>query len=188
MPNTLPLPDSFLDDTTTVLRTTPAVLSALLTPLPLRLLTVREGPETWSPIEVLQHLMWAEVDDWMPRARLIREGGETHPFAPFDREEGFRRYGEWPVGKLLEAFAQLRSTNLVELGRLVQTPGALSHAGRHPDLGRVTFAQLMATWATHDLSHLHQISRVLAKALGTHVGPWRAYLSVLRSERGAGTA
>lgn len=183
-----PLPDEFLDDTTTVLHTTPAVLSALLVPLPLHLLTVREGPGTWSPIEVLQHLIWAEVDDWMPRARLIQEGGETQPFAPFDREEGFRRYGEWPLETLLEEFKRLRSANLVELDRFVLSPDDLARTGRHPELGRVTLAQLIATWATHDLAHLHQISRVLARALGSHVGPWRAYLGVLRTERGAGAA
>lgn len=173
-----------LHDARAVLAHTPAVFRALLGSLPPRLLTADKGPGTWSPLQVLQHLAWGEVDDWAPRMRRIREHGSITAFAPFDREEGFRRYGAWSVEDLLQEFARLRQQSLVEFDRL--SPDDLRAEGRHPEFGVVTMEQLVATWATHDLGHLAQVSRVLAKDSGRFVGPWQAYLGVLGASRSGG--
>jgi len=176
-----PVPRPFLlEEALAVLRATPPTCAALLRPLPHRMLAADEGPGTWSPLDVLRHVVWAEVDDWMPRAHLIVEQGPGVPFRPFDREAGFHRYAEWTVEALLEEFARLRSANLEDLARILATPGALSRHGRHPELGSVTLQQLIATWATHDVAHLTQIGRVLTQHLGRHAGPWRAFFRGLR--------
>ena len=180
----MPVSSLVLPDARAVLSQTPMVCRALLGSLPPRLLIVDEGPGTWSPLQVLQHLVWGEVDDWAPRIRCIREQGTVTPFAPFDREEGFRRYQQWSVEDLLQEFARLRQQSLVEFDRL--SPEILSAEGRHPEFGTVTMEQLVATWVTHDLGHIVQISRVLAKESGRFVGPWKAYLSVLTASRSGG--
>jgi hypothetical protein len=178
---TAPVPFQ-LDEALAVLRASPAGLAALLRPLPPRMLTVNEGPGPWSPLDVLRHIVWAEVDDWMPRARLIVEQGPVTPFQPFDREAGFHRYAGWTLDTLIDEIARLRAKNLAELERLLASPGALSKQGRHPELGLVTLRELIATWATHDVAHLTQIGRVLTRDLGRHAGPWRAFFRVLREE------
>jgi hypothetical protein len=162
-----------------VLSATPAAVDALLRPLPSALLAATEGPGTWSPQQVLEHLAWGEVDDWMPRVRrVLEQTGE--PFTPFDREAGFVRYAGWSIGRLLDEFSRLRASSLTELDRLALGPDALRLQGRHPEFGTVTLEQLLATWVTHDFAHLTQISRVLARHYGESVGPWRKYFSVLR--------
>jgi hypothetical protein len=163
-----------------VLAHTPAVLSAWLGPLPAALLDVDEGPGTWSPRAILRHVVWCDVDDWVPRARLIKTAGTTQAFTPFDREGGNARYGDWPVDRLLDEFGRLRAENLAAIGALLEAPEDLARQGRHPELGVVTMAQLLATWVTHDLGHLTQIGRVLHKHAGRDAGPWRAYFSALR--------
>jgi DinB superfamily len=166
-------------DGRTVLQRTPAVLETWLRPLPPDLLEVDEGPGTWSPIQVLRHLVWGEVDDWVPRVRLILEKGSAEAFKPFDRELGFARYAAWSLEELLAEFARLRAANLEEIDRLALTSDRLNLEGRHPELGRVTMEQLLATWVTHDLAHVAQIARVLTRHYGEFIGPWRAYFSLL---------
>lgn len=177
---TTPASGYSLDDARAVLQRTPAVVHGLLAGLPERLLAANEGPGTWSPLDVLKHVLWAEVDDWIPRARMIRERGPAETFQPFDREEGFRRYGGRSAEWLLSEFDRLRQQNLDTLDAWRRDGLDLTAQGRHPELGAVTLEQLIATWVAHDLGHVVQIARVLAKDAGCHVGPWRAYLSLLR--------
>lgn len=171
-----------LDEALVVLRRTPHVLSALLAGLPPRLLEVREGPGTWSPIDVLRHLLWCEVDDWLQRVRIIRANGPAETFKPFDREEGFRRYADWTAGQVIDEFARLRGESVAEIERLALAPDDLAAQGNHPAFGLVTLEQLLGTWVTHDFAHLTQIARVLTKDAGRHAGPWRAYFNLLRNE------
>lgn len=164
----------------TVLRSTPSALSALLAPLPDAWTEVNEGRGTWSPRQVVQHLIWGEVDDWLPRVRCIYDHGESQPFRPFDREEGFRRYAGLSLGELLAEFTRTRGESLYAIDRLHLDGADLQRSGRHPELGMVTLQQLLATWVTHDLGHLAQVTRVLTKHAGTWAGPWRAYFNLLR--------
>ena len=164
------------------LQHTPAVLAAHVGPLPVHLLNENEGPGTWSPLQVVSHLVWGEVDDWIPRVRRILEHGASSAFTPFDREHGFARYSVWSIDALLEEFARLRAANLAEIDRLQLTPEMLRLEGRHPELGPVTLEQLLATWVTHDYAHLAQIARVLTRHYGQFAGPWRQYFSLLATQ------
>jgi hypothetical protein len=168
-----------LESTIDVLSRTPAVLRALVAPLPLELADATEGPQSWSPRQVVRHMLWGEVDDWMPRLRLILEHGEEVPFVEFDRLGGEARYGDLPAPALVEAFADRRLQNLNALQALRLGPADLPRRGRHPALGPVTVRQLLATWTAHDLSHVHQITRVLARQYREEVGPWREYMTVV---------
>ena len=161
-----------------VLALTPASLDALVRPLPDTLLDATEGPGTWSPRQVVAHLAWAEIDDWMPRVRRVMSGGA---FTPFDREAGFARYAAWPVGRLLDEFRTLRASSLAELDALALQPASLQLRGVHPEFGSVTLEQLLATWMTHDFAHVTQIARVLTRHYGQWVGPWKAYFSALKA-------
>ena len=172
-----------VEDARAVLSTTPSVLRALLGPLPIHLLAVNEGEGTWNPMQVLAHLAWGERDDWMPRIRLTLDKGEAEPYQPFDREAGFSLYAGWPLERLLDEFGELRKASLHELDRVALRPDDLTRKGRHPELGRVTLEELLATWVTSDCAHLTQIARVLTKHHGQFVGPWRRYFSVLRDQK-----
>ncbi len=166
-----------------VLERTPAILVAWLRGLPEAWLDARtEGPESFSPRDVLGHLIGGERTDWIPRARIILEHGEARAFDPFDRF-AFRREGEGrPVEALLDEFARLRAANLDTLRGLQLTAADLERRGRHPDasIGLVTLGQLLSTWVVHDLSHLGQIARVMGKRYAEAVGPWKAYLPMLK--------
>ncbi len=172
--------DFSLHEARCILDGTPNVLSSLLEALPERLVNANEGPGTWSPAQVLKHLIWCEIDDWIPRIQSIREHGRERVFRPLDREEGFRRFEDWTVDRALREFASLRRKNLEYLDTL-SSPSDLALQGTHPEFGVVTVEQLVATWAAHDLGHIVQTGRVLTKAIGAYAGPWRAYISVLRS-------
>lgn len=163
------------------LEVTPPVLSTLMLRLDPDLLQVNEGEGTWSPFQVVCHLAWGEVDDWIPRVRTLMERGTNEAFTPFDRVAGFSKYGDWPLPRLLDEFARLRSENLNALDALGLTAQDLSRQGLHPQLGIVTLEQLLSTWVTHDFAHLTQISRVLTRHHGAAVGPWRAFFSALQS-------
>jgi hypothetical protein len=169
-----------LPDTIAQLTRTPAVLNALLRDLPETWTLANEGADTWSPFDIVGHLVHGERTDWMPRARMILQSGEIQTFAPFDRLGYVRESQGRSLEQLLDEFASLRSQNLAELRALNLGPVDLARRGRHPALGEVTLAQLLATWAVHDLTHLHQISRVLALQYQQAVGPWSAYLGVLQ--------
>ncbi|ODS53910.1 MAG: hypothetical protein ABS36_11940 [Acidobacteria bacterium SCN 69-37] len=164
------------------LEATPSVLRALTTTLSAEVLSYREAPEHWTVFEVLCHLTDTEEHNWLPRLRVFFEADDDRRFRPMDRERGRQRYAEWSVDALLDAFAQRRAENLTALDDLRLTSADLERQAQHPQLGVVTAAQLLATWATHDHAHVAQISRVLVRCHGDAVGPWRAFFSLLRSD------
>lgn len=165
---------------TEVLARTPAVLNSLLSGLSAEWLTGNEGGQTWSPYVVLGHLIHAERTDWIPRAKIILQSGEAETFETFDRFAQFEESKGKSVAELLTTFAELRSQSLATLASLNLSPEDLRKRGTHPQLGTVKLEQLLATWVAHDLSHLTQISRTMAKQYSEAVGPWAAYLSVLK--------
>src|SRR3954464_9150450 len=169
-----------LQDAIALLARTPATLDALLRGLPDRWTSTNEGPDSWSPLEIVAHLIHAERTDWIPRAKMVLESGEREAFAPFDRGGHAREIEGKSLEHLLEEFARARSANLAELRALNLRREDLERRGRHPALGVVTFSQLLATWVVHDLTHLHQISRVMATQYRVEVGPWSGYLGVLQ--------
>jgi hypothetical protein len=169
-----------LRQTVSLLARTPAALDALLRDLPDAWTLRNEGDDSWNVVDVVGHLIHGERTDWMPRARMVLRLGETRTFEPFDRLGHVRESQGKSLGQLLDEFARLRSANLAELRALNLGDEDLDRRGRHPALGTVTLSELLATWAAHDLTHLHQISRVMAHQYREAVGPWRAYLGVLR--------
>jgi uncharacterized damage-inducible protein DinB len=168
-----------LDDAVAVLERTPASLSSLLAGLPEGWIRANEGEGTWSPYDVIGHLIHGERTDWLPRARHIL-AGDTRPFAAFDRTAQFTESQGKSLGELLATFAELREANLAALREMRLTSADLDRTGLHPALGEVTLGQLLATWVVHDLDHVGQIARTMAKAYAGAVGPWSAYLSILR--------
>jgi DinB superfamily len=168
-----------LQQTISILTRTPAALNALLRDLPETWTFQNEGENTWSAFDVLAHLIHGERTDWMPRARIVLKHGETQEFESFDRGGHLRESQGKSLGQLLDEFASLRSENLGELRALNLRQEDLKRRGRHPALGVVTLSELLATWAAHDLTHLHQISRVMAHQYREAVGPWSRYLGVL---------
>jgi hypothetical protein len=169
-----------LDETIAVLARTPATLDALLRGLPESWVRSNEGKDTWSAFDIVGHLIVGERTDWMTRVRVILENGEARPFDPFDRFAQSRESQNKSLEQLLDDFARLRRENLAALKTLNLQPGDMSRRGRHPALGVVTLQQLLATWAVHDLTHVHQLSRVMAHQYRDAVGPWSAYLGVLQ--------
>lgn len=162
-----------------ILETTPSVLSVLLSNLPETWMDADEGPETWSAFDILGHLIHGEKTDWVPRARVILEDGKSEPFEPFDRFAQFEESRGKSLDTLLAEFKQLRTENIEYLKGLELTDAEYAKTGIHPDLGEVTLKQLLSTWVVHDLSHLRQIARVLAKQYKGEIGPWEAYLPVV---------
>jgi hypothetical protein len=160
---------------------TPAVLRGLLTDAPADALAFREAPRTWTPLEVLFHVMDGEIDDWMPRVRVIMSDAADKRFAPFDREAGMRRYAGWTAAAALDEFDRLRRESLDALAALHLAPADLARTGIHPEFGRVTLDQLLACWVTHDLAHVAQIARVMVRYQGPAVGPWSKYFSLLNA-------
>jgi hypothetical protein len=178
-----PIPDVSrfrLDEAVALLERTPSLLDAQLRGLPEAWLTCDEGPETWSPFVVVGHLIHGEKTDWIPRARRILDDGEAKAFDPFDRFAQLRDTKGRPLADLLDEFAILRRKSLDELAALKLGEKELDRRGRHPELGAVTLRQLLATWVAHDLDHVQQIARVMAKRYAPECGPWAAYLRVVR--------
>ena len=171
-----------LSDTITLLSRTPSALNALLRDLPQSWTLGREGPKTWSAYDIVGHLIHGERTDWMPRARVILEHGETRAFKPFDRLAQERESKGKSLPELLDEFARLRAENVEALRAMNLQPADFERRGRHPELGTVTLSALLGTWAVHDLSHLHQLSRVMAYQYREVVGPWSAYLGVLHCQ------
>ena len=163
-----------------VLARTPAVLKQLLSGLPEPWIRLDEGPATWSPFDVVGHLIDGEETDWVPRARIILAHGAARAFVPFDRFAHLARAPQETLDGRLARFAELRAANLAAIDALNLGPGELALPGRHPELGPVTLGQLLATWVTHDLNHVAQISRTMAKGYRTEAGPWIQYIRVLR--------
>lgn len=164
-----------------VLTRTPATLDALLRDLPDVWARANEGPDAWSPFDVVGHLIDGEETDWLPRARIILSDAEPpeRRFAPFDRLRHLNASADASLNMRLERFAALRHANLAALRALQLTDAQLARTGEHPAFGTVTLAQLLATWVAHDLGHVAQITRVMARQYREAVGPWAAYLPVL---------
>jgi len=171
-----------LDHTISLLARTPATLNAFLRDLPEAWTLRNEGENTWSPFDVVGHLIHGERTDWMARVRTILKFGETKAFEPFDRLGQVRESQGKTLPQLLDEFARLRAENLNALRALNLQSADLERRGRHNDLGAVTLSELLATWAAHDLTHLHQISRTMAYQYRETVGPWSQYLGVMHCQ------
>jgi hypothetical protein len=173
-----------MDEAVAVLSRTPGALDALLRGLPDGWISANEGADTWSPFDVVGHLIHGERTDWMPRVHRILEHGESTAFEKFDRFAQFAASRGQTLTALLDEFAALRQDNLRDLAALRLTDEDLDRRGRHPALGVVTLRQLLSTWVAHDLDHLVQVARVLARQYSDDVGPWRAYLRVISGQQG----
>ena len=171
------------DDALPILRTTPAVLRAWLSPLPDSWILANEGPDTWSAFDVVGHLIHGERTDWIPRVELLLVHGELRAFTPFDRFAQFRDSRGKSLLQLLDSFAELREANVARLESFNLVSADLDRRGRHPELGQVTLGQLLATWVAHDLNHLGQIARVMGRQYTETVGPWLEYLPMLGIHR-----
>jgi hypothetical protein len=162
-----------------VLERTPNTLRAMLSGLSSNWIDANEGPETWSPYIIVGHLIHGERSDWIERAQIILAQGPQRRFTPFDRFAQFRESEGKSLAELLDEFAQLRTENLVTLTGWCLTDAQLALEGEHPEFGPVTLRQLLATWVAHDLGHIAQTARVMAKQYREAIGPWRAYLPVM---------
>ena len=161
-----------------VLSRTPEVLDVLLRDLPSPWVSLTEGPNTWSPYDVVGHLIHGERTDWMPRAEHLLSLGEAIPFPTFDRFAQFEASKGKSLPELLDTFRELRTDSLRRLSALRLTAVDLGRTGQHPEFGRVTLGQHLATWVAHDLDHLVQIARVMGRQYTEAVGPWRKYLRI----------
>ena len=169
-----------LQDTIALLARTPAAVNTLLRDLPESWTHNNEGEDTWSAFDVIGHLIHGERTDWMPRAKMILEHGEGRAFERFDRFAQERESQGRSLPQLLDEFARLRSENLTALRAMDLRPEDLARRGKHARLGVVTLSQLLATWAAHDLTHLHQLSRIMAHQYRDAVGPWTKYMGVMQ--------
>jgi hypothetical protein len=167
-------------EATEVLTRTPTTLNALLRGLPEVWVRSNEGKDTWSAFDIVGHLIFGERTDWMPRVRIILESGDARPFDPFDRFAQLKESRDKSLEQLLDEFARLRRENLTALQALNLRAEDLTRRGTHPALGVVALRELLAAWAVHDLTHIHQLSRVMAHQYRDAVGPWSAYLGVLQ--------
>ena len=171
-----------LADTIALLARTPAALNTLLRGLPEAWTHRNEGLDTWSAFDIVGHLIVGERTDWIPRARIILEHGESRAFDPFDRFAQNQESQGKSLEQLLDEFARLRGENVAALKGLNLQPADLQRRGKHPSLGVVKLSELLATWLVHDLTHLHQLSRLLAYQYREAVGPWSVYLGVLQCQ------
>lgn len=171
-----------LDDTLALLARTPAAFDALLRGLPDPWTSRNEGQGTWSAFDIVGHLIHCDRTDWMTRAHFLLKHGDAQPFPPFDRQGHVRAVAGKSMPRILGEFATVRAEKVTELRALGLSETDLGRRGRHPALGVVTLAELLATWAAHDLNHLHQMARVMAFQYRDATGPFRAYLGVMRCD------
>ena len=169
-----------LDLAIPVLRRTPSVLQTLLAGLDDAWIHGDYGDGTFSPFDIVGHLIQGEQTDWIVRARIILEHGPSRPFDKYDRYAQFEASRGKSLGDLLDEFERLRAANLATLAGLHLTPDKLALRGTHQALGEVTLEQLLATWVVHDLNHIAQIARCMAAQYETAVGPWKQYLGILK--------
>jgi hypothetical protein len=162
-----------------VLERTPGMLHAMLHDLDAAWLDATEGPETWSPYVILGHLVHGERANWIPRARFILSQSTSRRLPPYDRLAHFRESQGKSLSGLLDEFGRLRAENLATLAAWRLTDAELALDGEHPEFGTVTLRQLLATWVVHDLGHMAQTARVMAKQYRDAIGPWRAYLPIV---------
>ena len=168
-----------LDEAVQILERTPTVLETMLLGLGDCWLSANEGEQTFTPVDVVGHLLLGEEEDWIPRILTILRHGETRPFPPFDRFGFVERHKGKTLMELLRDFAILRENNIMRLKDLNVGSVDMKLTGIHPEFGRVTLSELIATWVVHDLTHMSQVVRVLAKQYAEAVGPWKAYLGIL---------
>ncbi len=164
-----------------ILERTPKILESYLSGLSNDWLKNNEGENTWSPYDIIGHLIFGEKTDWIIRAKIILSQSENIMFEPFDRFAQLKENQNTPISKLIAEFKELRQSNLKELKSFNISNKDLELKGVHPEFGDVTLEQLISTWVVHDLGHISQISRVMAKQFETNVGPWKAYLRVLNN-------
>jgi uncharacterized damage-inducible protein DinB len=170
-----------LDDAIQVLQTTPHVLRAMLSDLSARWTHSNYGEATFSPIDVIGHLISGEKTDWMPRVRIILEHGSARAFDPYDRYAQFEESRGRTLKQLLDEFEQLRSANITTLRNMRLSDQQLALYGQHPVLGKVMLSQVLATWVAHDLNHIGQIAKCIATQYAEAIGPWKEYLTILKS-------
>lgn len=168
-----------LETAVPVLVRTPTLLREMLSGLPEVWIMSNEGGESWSPFDVVGHLVSLERIDWIPRARLILEHGKARPFDPVDRFAMFTESEGKSLAQLLDEFASLRAQNIAELHQMKLTAEDLVREGTHSALGDVRLSELLAAWVVHDLNHIHQIAQTMARQYGGAVGAWREFLDVL---------
>ncbi|HEY4303176.1 MAG TPA: DinB family protein [Gemmatimonadaceae bacterium] len=171
-----------------VLERTPRTLDAFLRGLPTSWTTVRDGDGTWSPHEIVAHLISGERTNWIPRAQVVLDRAPARSFVPFDRDGFFVDANAMSLGELLDLFAHARADSLVTLDRWKLGDAELSFTAQHPTFGEVSLRQLLSTWVAHDLAHIVQISRTMARRYASDVGPWSAFLSVVQPRTGPATA
>lgn len=169
-----------LDKSLEILRNTPAVLKSILFGLSDEWVFSNEGPGTWSPYDIVGHFIHGEKTDWITRSKIILSNDTDKTFEPFDRFAQFTDSKGKSLQQLLDEFERLRIDNLNTLKKLNPDQEALAKRGIHPDFGEVTLKELLATWVAHDLNHISQLCRVMAKQYRSEVGPWREYLGILR--------
>jgi hypothetical protein len=172
-----------LQQTVSLLTRTPSALQALLSGLPDEWTLQNEGENTWNVFDVVGHLIHCDRTDWLSRTKWILQFGESRPFEPLNRLGHRQEIQGKPLEQLLDEFARVRLENLDALRALNLKQEDLDRRGQHPALGVVTLSQLLAAWAAHDLTHLHQISRIMAHQYQEAVGPWAKYLGVLQCKR-----
>jgi hypothetical protein len=168
-----------LDQSIEILSRTPSTLRALLEGLSEPWIRATEGEGTWSAFDVVGHLIHGERTDWIGRARIIMDEGESRVFEPFDRFAQERESQGKSLEQLLDEFQSLRADNVRTLESWKLTDEDLDRVGLHPEFGRVTLRQLLSTWVAHDLGHIAQVVRAMAKQYDGQVGPWKAYLRIL---------
>ncbi|HEX5031781.1 MAG TPA: DinB family protein [Candidatus Eisenbacteria bacterium] len=173
-----------LDEAIPILERTPRAIDAMLRGLPDAWLRCNEGENTFSPFDVVGHLIHGEKTDWMPRVRMILETGDERAFEPFDRFAQKDASRGKTLDELLDEFARLRAANISALKALQLTADDLDRHGKHPKLGSVTMRQLLATWVAHDLDHVIQIARVMGRQYTEEVGPWTAHLRIVSGTQG----
>ena len=171
-----------IDEAISILESTPKVLSALLSGLSEEWLFNNEGGSTWSPHQVLGHLVYGEETDWLPRTKIILEFDATKEFDAYDRFAQERLYTDKSPEELLDLFAKKREQNLEELKGMNLSSDDLMRKGKHPEFGEITLKEMLSAWVVHDLGHMVQINRTLAKNLKEEIGPWAKYLTVVRSK------
>lgn len=169
-----------LESAVPILARTPDVVATLLRDLPAEWTSGTEGPDTWSPFDVVGHLIHADRADWIPRVNHLLTKGEGVPFPAFDRLAQAESSKGKSLPQMLREFRELRAESLRQLAALNLTPAHLERAGTHPVFGRVTLRQLLATWVAHDLDHIVQIARVMGRQYAEAVGPWREYLRIIK--------
>ena len=170
-----------LEDSIEILRRTPSVLRSMLQGLNSPWIHNNDGPNTRSPHDIVGHLIHGELTDWIPRTKIILQSGESKTFPPFDRFAQEKASQGKNLNQLLAEFESLRKQNIVILTELKLDEQQLLLTGQHPDLGKVTLQELLSTWVVHDLSHINQISRVMARNYKNEVGPWKAYISIMNT-------